>query len=79
MRRIFALLALAAFAGPALACDNSTELPKYEREFRSQYSDLDVTKDPPSWSAPYNATTAMVAGGVLLIGATTVTLRRRAR
>jgi len=79
MRRILATLALVAFAGPALACDNSTELPKYEREFRSQYEQFDITVDPPSWSAPYNASTAAVAGGVLLVGATTVTLHRRAR
>ncbi len=76
MRRIFALLALAAFAGPALACDNSSELPKYKREFRSQYQDNGT---PPSVSPDPYIKYALGGGGwALLMGAVVVTLRRSA-
>ena len=75
MRRIFAVLALAAFAAPALACDNSSELPKYEREFRSQYQDTPAS--PPSSSDTHTVTAMTAAGGALAVGAMVVTFRRR--
>jgi len=77
MRRIVALLALTAFAAPVLACDNSSELPKYEREFRSQYGNDEAS--PPAPYASHSVTAMAVAGGALLMGATVVTLRRRVR
>jgi hypothetical protein len=77
MPRIFAILALAAFAAPAFACDNSSELPKYEREFRSQYKE--DTASPATPYAAHRVTAMAVAGAALFVGATVVTLRRRGR
>jgi hypothetical protein len=75
MRRIFALLALTAFAGPAAACINDNELKSYEREFRSQYQG---GGPPEPASEPVSPYVAGGAGGLLLVGATAVSLRRRA-
>lgn len=78
MRRIFAILALAGFAGPALACINDIELPKYEREFRSQYKNTTPPAAEPSSSEPNRHYLMFGAGGAMLVGATVMTLRRRA-
>jgi hypothetical protein len=74
MRRFVALLTVLAFVGPAVACGNDSELPRAEREFRSQYFDFD---SPASSYGEYNASAAALAGSALLVGATAVTLRRR--
>ena len=73
MRRVVALLALTVFASPVFACDNSSELPKYEREFRSQYRSNSPSVMPtvsPSGKLPM----MFLGGGVLLTGAVTATV-----
>ena len=78
MRHVFAILALAAFVGPALACDNSSELPRAEREFRSKYNGEAIV--PPSTATESNSVTTLgIAGGALLVGAAVVTVRRHRR
>jgi hypothetical protein len=72
--RLLAVLALAAFAGPAAACINDGELPNHEREFRSQYrgSPPPVTSPEPS-GRPSNG--VLIGAGVsLLVAATALTL-----
>jgi len=76
MRRIFAVLALAAFAAPAAACINDSALPKYETEFRSQYRS--TTPPAPASSSSDHQFLMYGAGSALLIGATVMTVRRRA-
>ena len=79
MRPIFAALALVGLAGPALACINDAELPKYEREFRSQYRGAGAPPESPS--TPVNQYLMIGGGAALLMGAAvvTVTIGRRAR
>lgn len=78
MRHVFAILALTAFVGPALACDNSSELPRAEREFRSKYKGESYPTQPTR-TEPYSVTTLGIAGGAMLVGAAIVTVRRHRR
>lgn len=79
MKRI--LLAVAAtigFAGSAAACINDMELPKHEREFRSQYRDEpaspgEATSQPSSSPSDW---LLIGTGAVLLGGAVGLTVTR---
>ena len=75
MRRLLALLVLAGFAGPAAACINDNELPKYEREFRSQYRGQEGPPATPSSGTPYEYI-LLGTGGALMMGATVIAIRR---
>jgi hypothetical protein len=85
MRRLIlkftALLLLAAFASPVLACINDREVNRSEREFKSQYMTPTPTSEPStppsqdSWT-PF----ALLGGGaVLLVGATVTTFKQTRR
>lgn len=76
-----ALIVLAGFAAPVVACINDSELPNHEREFRSNYGDptspapappkiLDLAGIP---SHPM----LLGAGAALLTGAFFVTVNGR--
>lgn len=47
MRFGLALIVLAGFGAPAAACINDDELPKHEREFRSNYGDPTYPEPAP--------------------------------
>jgi hypothetical protein len=68
VRRLLTMTALVAFAGPAAACINDSELPGHEREFRSSYQQSDYR--PPE---PPTHTRAYIVGGtgvlLALVGA----------
>jgi hypothetical protein len=76
MRRLFALLAFAAAAAPAVACINDSELPSHEREFRSSYQAERKPEPLDSGYKQYIPGTAAAVGGVLLLGAGIITARR---
>jgi hypothetical protein len=77
MRRLFALLALVVATTPAFACINDSELPGHEREFRSSYqADRKPAELSPSLIQQYGPGTAAAVGGVLLLAAGVVTVRR---
>ncbi len=77
MRRLFTPLALVIATSPALACINDSELPGHEREFRSSYQ---ADRKPAESAQPllqqYGPGTAAAVGGVLLLAAGFVTVRR---
>ena len=78
--RAFLSIALAlALVGPLFACINDTELINHEREFKSQYQESPGT-DSLSPGAPASNLlipfAATGAGGVLLLGAACLVLRR---
>jgi hypothetical protein len=78
MRRLFAILALTAMAGPAMACLNDAELPKYEREFRSQYRGQEQPPAVEPSPTPVGRYVMFAAGGALLVGSVVVgSVRRR--
>jgi hypothetical protein len=78
MRRLFAsLAALAVVGSPAVACINDSELPGHEREFRSSYqAGRKPGGESQSFLQQYGPGTAAIAGGVLLLGAGLVVVRR---
>lgn len=77
MRRLFALFAVAVAVSPALACINDSELPGHEREFRSSYqTDRKPAESGPSLIQQYGPGTAASVGGVLLLAAGIITVRR---
>ncbi len=77
MRRLFTLFAIAVAASPALACINDSELPGHEREFRSSYQ---ADRKPAEPAQPllqqYATGTVAAVGGVLLLAAGVITVRR---
>lgn len=77
MRRPFAAVALALVCSPAVACINDSELPTHEREFRSGYMADRKPSEPPEPSyKQYIPGGAAAVGGVLLLGAGIITVRR---
>ena len=56
MRLILAVFACVSLAGPAFGCLNDRELPRHEREFRSDYG------DPASSTVPLPAPPVPLAG-----------------
>lgn len=80
MRHLFAAVALAVASPPALACVNDSELPTHEREFRSSYqADRKPAETPEPAYKQYIPGTAAAVGGVLLLGAGIITVRRLIR
>jgi hypothetical protein len=79
MKRIIQTIAGAlVFTGLAPACENSVELPRHEREFRSQYRGSSVAPEA-SPSAPESGPSAWLlfgAGGAMLASAVGMTLLR---
>jgi len=66
---LLALAAMIGFAGLATACENSFELPRHEREFRSQYRDQpaspgETTSQPSSSPSDW----VLIGSGVVLLG-----------
>lgn len=77
MRRLFTLVVLSVAAAPAAACINDSELPTHEREFRSSYmADRKPAEPPEPGYKQYIPGTAAAVGGVLLLGAGIITVRR---
>jgi hypothetical protein len=77
MHRLLALLAVVLAASPALACINDSELPGHEREFRSSYqADRKPAETSPSFFQQYGTGTAATVGGVLLLAAGVISVRR---
>jgi len=79
MRFLLTCLIIAALASPAVACINDIELPFHEREFRSQYR---APANPPAIpstepTGPSNPSLILGVGGVLLTGATALTVTGR--
>lgn len=64
-------------AGPAAACINDSELPRREREFRSQYQ-IDTPVEPPEYRPSGSGLVAgvAVAGAALAVAGAVVSLRR---
>lgn len=80
MRWLLPAAILAAAAGPAAACLNDATLKGSEREFRSQYQSA-----PPAPAGPPVTSGADreyrlrgIVGGVLVVAAVALTLRRPA-
>jgi hypothetical protein len=73
MRRLLVCLALAAFAGPAAACINDSELPRHEREFKSQYRG-NTPYLAPVTDSPTSEKFLIGGGGLLLSGAAALVL-----
>jgi hypothetical protein len=78
MRRLLACLALVFVASPTFACLNDAELPRSEREFRSQYK-RQTTPPVPAAEPTYPGGTPLLFGGgsLLLIGAVGLTMTGR--
>ncbi len=77
MRTLFVIIAFVGLAGPVGACLNDRETPQHEREFRSQYGEPAVPREPiPLAHSP--SPKLFGAGAVLLTGAffVAVNLRR---
>ena len=77
MRPLLATAMLAVAAAPAVACINDSELPTHEREFRSSYQADRKPGEPKQAMPAYLPAVAAIAGGLLLVGAAVVTLRRK--
>ncbi len=77
MRRFYAVLALTLAVSPAWACINDSELPGHEREFRSSYQvERKPAETSPSSFQQYGTGTAATVGGVLLLAAGVISVRR---
>jgi hypothetical protein len=61
----------------ASACLNDSELPRHEREFRSQYLSPEMTSVDELRSAPVQPTVLTLAGCGLAAGAMAMTVFRR--
>ena len=79
-RFLLACILLTALTGTVSACMNDTELPQYEREFRSQYQMPPSQSSTPAPQPIARAIGLFIGGAALLCGAVGMTvLGTRAR
>lgn len=73
MRRIMAFLIVMCWATVGFACDNDSELPIHEREFRSQYGEDEIIEPSPSPASAFTQRllnpTLLGTGASLVVGA----------
>ena len=68
MARIVTVLILGlGLAAPASACLNDRESPTHEREFRSDYGDLDSNSRPAGWGGAMAFWGPIGGGGAMLL------------